>query len=233
MLSKLASLLILVLIFVGACTNNTNEKIVAPVEDEEETTVEADSVVSLQGMAKDKVDAWLAYIHPDYTLSIDSFKLNGVWIEDSLLPIDYSNAADFLELYQPFLIESADKNYALDLDSYNIILSKNQDNEIEGYSGEPDAQVFLIDNNLNKKFRLLFFGPGNHIDEAYWLDNETFILMGVFNESHDADPDYVPIIYKINIKENLFEKYNYEAAVAGQILLDYTKHIRYKGITIR
>lgn len=233
MLSKLAALFLLVLILVIACTNRTPDKIAPIEEDEEEMMVEADSILSIQGIGKDRVISWLNYIHPSYSLALDSFKLSSVWIEDSLLPITYSNTKAFLDLYQPYLINSPDNNYSLDLDSYNIKLYKNKEQQLEAHSGEPDTQIFLLDNQQEKRFRLLFFGPGNHVDDAYWLDSETFILMGIFSDPEHETNKYYPSIYKINIKENLFEKYSYENTIAPDFVLDYTSRIRFKGITIK
>lgn len=70
---------------------------------------------------------------------------------------------------------------------------------------EPDTEVALVDLTKKERRRILYFGPAVGIDDAAWIDAETFIIAG-----HDEETGNVriqgtrsePVIWLFRLREN-------------------------------
>lgn len=82
---------------------------------------------------------------------------------------------NFDTIYRPFLVYSPDKTRYIDLDSY----------QWQMINGEPqfeaDQEVNLIDTRKKTVQRLAFRGPSAQIEEVYWKNNHTVVLLENFD----------------------------------------------------
>jgi len=227
-------LLLLIFIFLYACTNQ-NEKSGGRENSDQvfDTTYRStiDSTLDTNKWVAGNIMDWGAYLRANGGFSVDSFKLSELWVEDEMVSEPYVPSSEFFELYNPFLKYSQDSSYIVDLDSYNVHLKKEKDGKIVGYEEGPDCQIYLIDREKGIRERLLFFGPGTYVHEALWQDNETVILFGIteFNEFNAPNP----VVWKINVEENLYEKYDYIHRINVDNWKDYSERVRFKDIRLK
>lgn len=117
-------------------------------------------------------------------LSTDTAQIPG--ISGTVLPT-YDNAFD--SVYLPFLVYSPDKTRYIDFDSYQWFLEK----------GEPqfnvDQEIDLVDVKNKTVMRLAFRGPSSVVEEVYWKDNNTVVLLEIADET-------TPIVSIIDLKKN-------------------------------
>ena len=224
----LSGILFTILFF--ACNNG--EKDNAVPEDQSDTVnilARTDSSLDVSGPAEGALQQWFSFIQPEYKISIDSFVLTDIWVEDSLITEPFKPDSLYYTLYGKYLRYAPDSAYFVDLDSYNILL-KETNGVVSGTVGGPDNQVFLIDKNNQIKKRLLFNGPGTYIQDAWWINNESVLLASI--AEGDTTNRYEPVLWKINIVEDLFEKYEYRGATL-RMFPEYVEKVRFSGITVR
>ncbi|MCM5529899.1 hypothetical protein [Parasegetibacter sp. NRK P23] len=220
----------LVIIFVFACNNGDKES-TAPEDQSDSVNILArtDSSFEVSGPAEGALQQWFSFIQPEYKLSIDSFVLTDIWVEDSLITEPFKPDSLYYPLYGKYLRYAPDSAYFVDLDSYNILL-KETNGVVSGTVGGPDNLVFLIDKNNQIKKRLLFNGPGTYIQDAWWINNESVLLASI--AEGDSMNRFEPVLWKINIVEDLFEKYEYCGATL-KMFPEYVEKVRFSGITVR
>lgn len=107
-------------------------------------------------------------------------------INGSVLPT-YDKAFD--SVYLPFLVYSPVKTRYIDFDSYQWFLEK----------GEPqfnvDQEIDLVDVKNKTVRRLAFRGPSAVVEEVYWKDNNTVVLLEIADET-------TPGVSIIDLKKN-------------------------------
>ncbi|MGV3764912.1 MAG: hypothetical protein ACO1NW_02250 [Chitinophagaceae bacterium] len=213
-----------------ACNNGDKES-TAPEDQSDSVDILArtDSSLDVSGAAEGYLQQWLSFIQLEYQLSVDSFVLSEIWVEDSLVTEPFKPDSMYYPLYGKYLRYTSDSAYFVDLDSYNILLTETN-GTVTGTVGGPDNQVFLIDKNNQIKKRLLFNGPGTYIQDAWWINNESVLLASVAET--DSVNRFEPVLWKINIVEDLFEKYEYRGA-ALKVFPEYVEKVRFSGIKVR
>ncbi len=75
--------------------------------------------------------------------------------------------------FSRFFCVSPDKNRYIDLVSYSFQLYNGK-----LIPGEADQQVVLADVAGQKRFQLLFYGPGQMAEAVGWLNNDRLIIAG-------------------------------------------------------
>ncbi|NDV68190.1 hypothetical protein [Dysgonomonas sp. 25] len=124
-----------------------------------------------------KIKDWLDY----YNLDIRKFKPDGS--SGIYIPQEYEESIFCAQLpasdlmYKPKLREySPDKNYCIPL--YEFIAQYDEETGLY-YGGWDDSQsVWLYDKSKKLGSVIQFNGVGSITEAAYWLDNNTFVLLG-------------------------------------------------------
>lgn len=109
---------------------------------------------------------------------------------------------EFDPVYLPFLVYSPDKSRYIDFDSYQWSL----------INGEPqfevDQEVNLVDTKNKTVRRIAFRGPSAVIEEVYWKNNATVVMLENF--------DSVPIIHVIDLVKKTEKTYTGTMKVKAQ-----------------
>ena len=162
--------------------------------------------------------------------SWNTFQLTRFWKEDSLLTRPFDGGERFFDNYGPLLKYSADSSRFIDLDSYNISIRKNNKGERVGSPQGPDTEVNLVDLNRKVSTRLIFLGPGNNIEDAYWLDNQNLVLISSVDDPETGD--HVSLI-KYNLPAHTFYVYETADSSVTNKLRGYWKNERLKNVIMQ
>jgi len=137
-----------------------------------------------------------------------SFSPNGFEIAQSdtmnLLPAREINEND-LKPYYPYFIYNGDSTKAIDLYSYNIMLTEKGGKTIVE-AGGPDTEIAIVDFLNKTRQRIFFAGPSFVIHDGSWLNNETVLLAG--GEILEGEKTK-PMILKINLSTKSRQYFNY------------------------
>jgi hypothetical protein len=145
-----------------------------------------------------ELKAWTKTIN-DFRFS--SFKPTDTVSFDNLEFNDIKTLMDFYSIYKPALTFSKDGNKFIDVYSYELNLEK-KGNKIVYSGSEVDQAISLCDIKTKRWTRILFCGYSLRIQEATWLTDTKFMLVGsVQNE----DSEYLPVIYIGDMIKNSFE----------------------------
>lgn len=175
-----------------------------PAESSHEKKV-TDSVSGLQRQPlPENLVRWMDF----YRAENPDFNFSGFTLKDSLqmmvragnVPAVYEE--DFEEVYKKFLIYSADSLKYVDFHSYHWSLDENQNPSFEA-----DQQVNLVDMEKKEISQIAFFGPSFTIEEGYWEDNSTIVLLGNTYEK-------VPFYMKFDLEEKIQKIYQYPDTLA-------------------
>lgn len=146
-------------------------------------------------------------------------KMTHVWKEDTMLTEDFTPDKKFYESYGKYIKYSPDKTMFIDLDSYNIQITKDENGHLIGMPLGPDVQVSLVDVSKRKKIRLLFFGPGNYIEDAQWLDNENIVILGSRDLNNESGKKIV--VWKFHLPTRTFFEFDLYKRIPRQLLNDW------------
>jgi hypothetical protein len=201
------------LLFTVFCFIACNEK-VKSVKDAkvevEKITEEKIDIKSIESFLTDKkansnpvLLGWISY-YKEF-LSKDFAVKNFIFDEEIKINRQKSNIyakfeKEFDKIYEPFLIYSPQKTQYIDFDSYSWQLD---DLEMKNVSFNPDQEVSLVDIKTKKIERILFNGPSQWVEEAFWVDENSLILLG-----NDTDFNPKMIIVDLVLNKFYFFKYN-------------------------
>lgn len=218
-------------VVLASCTGNDKK-----AKEEEETT--EDSTVAESNIdtafATETIDSFNTTGFSTYAkqhvkeFDWTKFRMTNSWTDDWQKTVSFHPDKNYYELYGRFLKYSPDSTYFLDLDSYNIDITKDKKGRLIGHEIGPDTEVDLINPKTGQKTRLLFFGPGNSIEDGLWLDNNTLVLMGV----QQNDSTKTAAVWRYNVPTKTFYLYELHDAAAAQKLMGYWKRERLKGVEI-
>lgn len=122
--------------------------------------------------------------------------------------------------YRDKISYSPTGSYALDLYSYNLILSKKG---AKTYAElDADIQIYVIDVARHQRLPIFFLGPTASIDDGYWLSNSTVVLAGWERCFDCPEEAYRPNMYKVNVFTGETVKYDYSTTFS-QYNKDYLK----------
>ncbi len=128
---------------------------------------------------------------------------------------------EFDKIYKPFLIYSPQKTQYIDIDSYSWQLD---DLEMKNVSFNPDQEVNLVDLKAKKIERIMFFGPSQWMEDAFWIDENSLILLG-------NDTDFNPKIMIANFVTNIIQVYKYRINLKESS--EYSdERLRLKGLNV-
>ncbi len=90
----------------------------------------------------------------------------------------YDSTDDYLELFEPFFIESPNQDKHIDIDSYGLLL-KEENGELVSYGSSPDTEILLVDLNTNKQKRLAFYGTAVIVEDAHWVSSNVIRIFQI------------------------------------------------------
>lgn len=131
----------------------------------------------------------------DWSNSYSHFQLSSFQISDTLdfenIPFgNINNLKEFYDLYKPALAFSPDSSKFIDLYGYRLNLGREGNKLIA--NEEVDGAVSLCNLKTKSWIRIYFLGVSSGIDEAEWISNRKFILVGYSN--YDEDGKFRPMI---------------------------------------
>lgn len=207
---KTKLLTVFILIFCISCKQKDEEN--SKIENDKNQTQslpETESVNILKD-SNSKLVNWEEY----YKILDTNFDLNKFKLDDNhkLETMPGSVSAlydqDFDEKYEPFLIYNSTKEMYIDMDSYSMTF------EDDDVNFEPDQEINVV--NIPKKTvtRIGFYGPSYWVEDAFWKDDHTVILL----ENND---EKVPMIVEINLNSHEVTRYVYSDTLKSKS--DYSK----------
>lgn len=197
----------------GACNSNSDKKVRHEdmANEEEMGTIEADKFLKLNGQSTaffldyfnrsynsflnlDSTDdfflrsfLWTADSNKVISFLQDSFLIQQVWVEDSFLNVQIENWDEYLSNYSKYFVFNNDSSFFLDWISYSFILERDKSGKLTVSEGEPDQQVFLVDADLRRRFRVYFSGPGTVISSGLFLGESNFMVVGFVAEGSPVE----------------------------------------------
>jgi len=221
------------MLIAGACRENAREKQVEPSEVQDSVVTEqVDTVLSGNAVRYFEDNGFSSFAksrNPKF--SWNSFHLVNVWKEDTLLTTPFNANEKYFRSYGQFIKYSSDSTMFIDLDSYNIDLTRMPDGSYVGEELGPDTEVSLIDLQDKLKKRLIFLGPGGDIEDGGWLDSQTIVLAGM--QAGADGVTNVPVVFKYHIPTRTFFLYELQDTTnAASIMKDWRQQ-RLKNVTIR
>jgi len=164
-------------------------------------------------------------------LNWSKFKVTKFWQEDFQNKTAFLPENNYYESYGQFLKYSPDSSKFIDLDSYNIAIKKNKSGVLTGDSQEPETAVSLVDLGKKEKMQLIFLGPGNSIEDAAWIDNNSLVLIGYLE--NDAATGTNAAIWQYNLSTKNVKLYELSDEEVLKKLRNYSQRVRLKNVIIR
>lgn len=201
-------MLALVAGLLAACNNSSNTvEAISDVPDTLQEAVVDDEVT----VVKQSFPQLFQYLRKqDSTFSEDRFLLAGENKVEPIAPVPIDSAR--LKPFQNYFIYNQDSSLALDLYSYNyIITQRNGKNRLE--EGGPDTEAAVLDFKNGTRRRVFFGGPAHTLWDAKWIKPDTLLLIGA--ESHNDK--IIPTIWQVNLKDTSMQVFAYQGEVAADM----------------
>lgn len=148
---------------------------------------------------QERLEKWVDYYkskEADFKLEnfqkVDTFK---VFNQPATAIPSFSSKFD--QRYQAFLTYNADSSKYVDIDSYLLRFS---DNGKVDYN--TDQEIVLVDLNQKKAHRILFYGPSFWVEDAFFKNDSTLMLL-------ENNNDRVPGYQEINLNTMISTAYTY------------------------
>ena len=216
-----------------SCKDQSQEKPVVPGTVEDSVVTEkVDTVLSGETLRYFEDNGFTSFAkskNPKFNWN--SFHLVNVWKEDTLYTTPFQADAEFFQSYGPFIKYSFDSTMFIDLDSYNIKITKLEDGTYTGEELGPDTEVSLVDLQDKLKKRLIFLGPGGDIQDGGWLDSQTIVLAGMQEGSDGVSS--VPVVFKYHIPTRTFFLYETQDTLNATAIMRAWRNQRLKNVAIR
>lgn len=172
-----------------------------------------------------RLNRWLDY----YGLALNDFS-DTLIIENNYLiktPLDTANIN--FKIFKDFYIYSPNQKFFLDLDSYFLVIEKNEQGKLVCYGSEADQEIALIDIKNQIRQRIIFCGTACRAEETQWINSELIYIMG-FSE---PEKNLIPVIWVFNRKNNSLKKLIANRTKTSNKPNSYNKNIRLKQIIFR
>lgn len=221
-----------VIMIVVSCKDNTKKEPQAGTPVREDSATETlDTLLSAEVIQSFSTSGFSNYAQKKATgFDWSKFRMVSSWQEDTMLVAPFAPPKDYYDAYGPFLKYSPDSSMFIDLDSYNIAITKDNKGRFIGHEMGPDYEVSLVDVGDKTKTRLVFLGPGGSIEDATWLDNNTLALMGVQENEKGAR---VATLWRFHVPTKTYYLYEIpDTAVAGP-LMGYWRTERLKNVIVQ
>lgn len=201
--------LLIALVFVVSCRQKgVNEATEPEPEGWSPLRYHEDDTLALGAADAQNLKSWIRYYHgADTAFRIGRFRASGVNLHiDSFDTIDRPDGLESGS-FGPILAYSPDSSLALDIWSYNhiVTLRKGEPPVIEG--GGPEQQVSLLDLRTGLRRQVLYNGSAQVVETADWLSDDVFVLgMMNINESTGV---WSPDILLFSMKDSVCTNFRY------------------------
>ncbi len=152
----------------------------------------------------------------DSSFSVDKFEGGEMDTKDSLSRMKIDTAQ--LRPFRPYLIYNSDSSKAIDLVSYNYVLSNKKGKTVIEQGG-PDTEVAVLDLKNNTRKRILFLGSAGTVLQAKWDGDNTIAIVGA---EEVEEGKIKPSVWKYDWTTGKMELYQYPDAIHANIK-DYTE----------
>jgi hypothetical protein len=171
---SISSIVILFLfgIFFYSCSSSDKETQELPEEKFSLSAFEEGDILSVEEMPASIMEWIRFYQAQDTGFRVDRFRASGVTLH--MGPLSLANQNSEVVDFTRFFSFSPDKNRYIDLVSYSFQL-----NNGKLIPGEADQQVVLADVAMQKRYQLLFYGPGQMAEASGWFSNDKYIIAGI------------------------------------------------------
>lgn len=220
------------LLALAACQGNADKKAPESEQKQEDSVVESSDTL----LSDETIQSFNTAGISDYArkkaagFDWSKFRMVSVYEEDSMLVSKFTADKNFFRDYGPFLKYSPDSSMFIDLDSYNIDITRDAQGHFTGAGIGPDTEVSLVNVGDSTRTRLVFLGPGGSIEDGIWLDNHTLVLIGV---QENERGERVPTVWRFELPTKTYYIYELpDPSLAGS-LSDYWKTERLKQVKIR
>ncbi len=150
----------------------------------------------------ERMQSWFSY----YDIASKDFK------EESKHDIPYRVSSEFTlsddDIYLPLYIFNNDSTFAIDIDSYHLVLDKLDDGTLYSPGREVDWEVGLIDLRKNVRKRILFCGTPCIFEEAAFHPNGNIVVAGFI----ENDKGYLPAMWSVDP-----EQYTVSLSIASEL----------------
>lgn len=203
-------ILICSLLWLTACNNDNNST-------EEITTTEADTLQQTQTapevtFLQQSFPDLFAYMEAqDPTFEAEHFEHGSETKMEALPPIALEG--DQIKPFESFLIYNSDSSKAIDLYSYNYIITR-RNGEIKMEEAGPDTEIALIDVASKTRQRIFFSGPSTVVLEARWKSDHEIVMAGA--EQLD-DQKIKPLAWQYNLTDSLMQTFTYDETIAANM----------------
>lgn len=206
-MNKLWSLALAALLLAACNNNNTSE----PVADEGTAapTEEVNSEVTRLQHTFPDLFAYMAA--QDSSFAPQQFQPGSQNKIETLPPLQFEPAQ--IKPFEPFLIFNSDSSRAIDLYSYNYIITR-RNGQVNMEEAGPDTEIALIDMEANTRRRIFFSGPSVTVFEAKWNGDNEIIMAGA---EQLADNQIKPIIWQYNLTDSVMQTFTYDEAIAANM----------------
>lgn len=114
----------------------------------------------------------------------------------------YDLTSKYIDLFKPFRIKNSNSTYFADLDSYSLMLEK-ENNQLISVGSEVDIKVQIINLSDSTSNTILFCGTNCYPETAFWLHNNTLQVLGFSLENEK----FIPTKWSYNIDKVQLIKY--------------------------
>jgi hypothetical protein len=122
---------------------------------------------------------------------------------------------------EPFYSYSPSRRFFTDIYSTSLMFYIDGQDTVLG-SADPDCEIVLFDTQANTQSRLLFEGSITHYEDAVWVTDSTFVVLG----SNDYDEIH-PIILFFDLNKM---EYYYYVGVKNKRKYGYVEECKFKGM---
>src|SRR6476646_4431697 len=140
-MSKSCLKVLMFMLIAGSCRDNADEKQVEPPEVQDSVVTEqVDTVLSSNAVRYFEDNGFSSFAksrNPKFNWN--SFHLVNVWKEDTLLTTPFDANEKYFKSYGQFIKYSSDSTMFIDLDSYNIAITRMPDGSYIGEELGPDT----------------------------------------------------------------------------------------------
>lgn len=232
-MKKVIYLFLIIVIIALSCNSNSDQQAGGSSEQAEDSTADKqDSIVADENLAIINSTGFSKYARSSIPhLNWNKFTITKFWQEDFQNKTAFEPSKTYFDSYGQFLKYSPDSSKFIDLDSYNISITKNELGQLIGGSQEPDTEISLIDLKKKEKIRLVFLGPGNSVEEAAWIDNDNLVLIGYLENETSTGTNAA--IWQFNLSSKKVNLYELSDEAVLNKLKNYSEKERLKNVIMK
>ena len=201
------------ILMLAACNGPSQET----KQEEVETEMEDEEIVAAPSFSQTFPELVEFIRSQDSTFSPEQFVSGDMLTKDSAVsqPVEPGTFDDFSH----YLVYNADSSLALDLVSYNFIVSNKKGKQQFDFAG-PDTEIALIDIKQNTRKRILFLGSAGLVLDGKWDKDGNIILAG----AQDAgDGKLHPVMWKYYPVSSEIEVFSYPGTIKANASEYYDK----------